>query len=486
MESPDKSAILTPPVGKKPRINGATVFGVRPGAPLRYTIAATGERPMMFDVAGLPRGAKIDSTTGVISGKIEETGTYKVTLHAFNSLGTATRDLKIVVGKQIALTPPMGWNSWNCWGPHIDQAKILAAAQAMVSTRLIQHGWSFINIDDGWQGTRDSTGTLQPDPERFTNMATLCDEIHAMGLKPGIYSSPWAKTFAGRTGGSSGEPQLPPRDEKAGWYIGSQTYEAQDARQWAAWGMNYLKYDWGPMDLPSGQRMRAALDACGRDILFNPTNSAPDEDFAAWAEMSECYFLWRRPKTGDNDIKDSWASVSSIGFRMSDWADLVRPGHWNDPDMLVVGRVGWDKEQHPCGLTADEQYTHISLWSLLAAPLLLGCDLTQLDPFTLNLLTNDEVLAINQDPLGQAARKMGAHDQTEIWSRPLEDGSLAVGFFNRGESQTTVTADWRSLGIEGTQTIRDLWRQKDLGTSKGEFGSQLPPHGVMLLRLSRA
>jgi alpha-galactosidase len=440
---------------------------------------------MEFTAEGLPRGAMLDPASGLISGRIDQAGTYPVTLHAFNKLGTATRTLKIVVGKQIALTPPMGWNSWNCWGPHIDQAKILAAAKAMVTTGLINHGWSFINIDDGWQGNRDSTGTLQPDPERFPDMAGLCEQIHAMGLKPGIYSSPWAKTFAGRTGGSSGPPQIPPRDEKAGWYVGQQTYEPQDTRQWAAWGMNYLKYDWGPMDLPSGIRMRAALDACGRDIIFNPTNSAPDEHFSAWAEMSECYFLWRRPKQGDNDIKDSWESVSKIGFRMSDWADLVRPGHWNDPDMLVVGRVGWDKEQHPCTLTADEQYTHISLWSLLAAPLLLGCDLTQLDDFTLNLLTNDEVLAVNQDPLGKAARQVAVRDQTEIWARPLEDGSLAIGLFNRAESPATVTADWRSLGIDGSWAIRDLWRQKDLTTASAEFGGDVPPHGVSLLRLSK-
>jgi alpha-galactosidase len=468
-----------------PRINGARVFGVRPGSPVLHTIAATGQRPIKFAAEGLPKGLHLDAATGRISGVLKEPGTHEVVLSACNDAGTCQRALRIVVGDKIALTPPMGWNSWNCWGASIDQQKVLAAAKAMVASKLVEHGWSYVNIDDGWQGSRNSvTGALDPN-DKFHDMAGLCETIHSMGLKVGIYSTPWAKSYAGYTGGTSGEPGGPVRDQSKGWYIGRECHDEADARQWAQWGIDYLKFDWGPMDLPSGRRMRKALLNCGRDIVLSATNAAPEEEFAEWSQLAECYYLWRRVAQGDCDIADSWKSISSIGFRMGEWAKYVAPGHWNDPDMLVVGQVGWGKSLHPSQLTHNEQYTHISLWCLLAAPLLLGCDLTQLDPFTIDLLTNDEVLEVNQDPLGKMARCLSTREGREVWIKPMEEGTLAIGLFNRSEQETEVSASWADIAINGHWRVRDLWRHKDMGTYIGKFEASVPAHGVSLIMLKR-
>jgi alpha-galactosidase len=379
----------------------------------------------------------------------------------------------------------MGWNSWNCWGEHIDQRKILDAAEALVSSGLADHGWVYVNIDDGWQGRRDPvTGALQPN-ERFPDMQGLCDRIHAMGLKVGIYSTPWVKSFAGYTGGSSGEPGGPVRDIEKGWYVGEKTYELADAKQWAKWGVDFLKYDWGPMDLDSGRRMRAALDACGRDIVFNATNSAPTEHHQQWADLCEAYFIWRRPAQGDNDIKDSWKSVSSIGFRMHEWRQFARPGHWNDPDMLVVGHVGWDKQQHPANLTPDEQRTHISLWCLLAAPLLLGCNLQKLDDVTVELLSNDEVLDIDQDERGAMGDRSRVDGDVEIWTKPLAGGDLAVGVFNRGDAPATYPLRWGEIGVATPpKRVRDVWRRSNVAASADGVACEIPSHGCVLLRLA--
>jgi alpha-galactosidase len=321
-------------------------------------------------------------------------------------------------------------------------------------------------------------GAILPN-KKFPDMHALCDAIHALGLRAGIYSTPWTKSFAGGTGGAP-EDENNVRDREKGWFVGASHHEHADARQWAAWGFDYLKYDWGPMDLASGRRMRAALDACGRDIIFNVTNSAPKSDGRAWAELAETCFLWRRPGQGDGDIKDSWESVSSIGFRMHEWRDHAGLGHWNDPDMLVLGRVGWGAEQHPCRLTRDGQRAHFSLWVLLAAPLLLGCDLDRLDDFTLSLLTNDEVLEINQDPLGHMAERALARDGVEIWVKQLEAGGRAIGIFNRNDTPREYTFALNDAGLAGPCRLRDLWLREDIGAGACHFN--IPAHGVILLR----
>jgi len=475
----EEAVILTPKPGPKPRINSARVFGVRPGSPVLYTIAATGQRPMGFNAENLPEGLAIDHETGRITGQMTAPGEYKIDLIARNDLGQARRELRLLVGDTIALTPPMGWNSWNCWGCAIDEAKIRQAAEAMVQSGLINHGWQYINIDDCWMIKRDSDDPVVGGPtrdecgriltnKRFPDMKALTDDVHNLGLKMGIYISPGPWTC-----------QV---------YEGSWQHELHDAQRFAEWGFDYLKYDWcgygSVVSRPNLEQMkepyafmRMCLDRVDRDIVYSLCQYGMGEVWTWGAEVGgNC---WRT--TGD--ITDSWGSMAGIGFAQEKCSPYASPGHWNDPDMLVVGKVGWGPSLRDSRLTPNEQYTHMSLWCLLSSPLLIGCDLTQLDEFTLNLLTNDEVLEVNQDPLGKQASPVAKDGYLEVWAKPMEDGSTAVGLFNRDETPKTVTAKWSDLGLSGARRVRDLWRQKDIGTFKGQFEAEVPRHGVVLVRL---
>ncbi|HPC96998.1 MAG TPA: NPCBM/NEW2 domain-containing protein [Sedimentisphaerales bacterium] len=475
----EEAIILTPKPGPAPRINSAKVFGVRPGSPVLYTIAASGQRPMGFHAEGLPAGLSLSAETGQITGRLDRRGEHKITLIARNDVGEARCTLRLIVGDTIALTPPMGWNSWNCWGCAIDEQKIRHAAEAMVSSGLIHHGWQYINIDDCWMKkldsddpvvggpTRDACGRILTNA-RFPDMKALTDHIHRLGLKAGIYISPGPSTCQR--------------------YEGSWRHELHDAQRFADWGFDYLKYDWcGYGDIvrrPTLEQMkepyifmRGCLDRVDRDIVYSLCQYGMGEVWKWGAEVGgNC---WRT--TGD--ITDSWGSMAGIGFAQAECSPYASPGHWNDPDMLVVGKVGWGPSLRETHLTPNEQYTHISLWCLLCSPLLIGCDLTQLDEFTMNLLTNDEVLEVNQDPLGRQAGRVAQEGPLEVWAKPMEDGSTAVGLFNRDETPKTVVARWSDLKLSGPMRVRDLWRQKDIGVFSGQFGAEVPRHGVMLLRL---
>lgn len=476
----EAAVILTPPASPKPKINGAAIFGVHPGSPFLFTIAATGDRPMTFAADNLPVGLRLDPQTGHITGALEKTGKYVVTLHAKNSPGSATRKFKIVVGDKIALTPPMGWNSWNCFASSVSEEKVKAAADAMVKSGLINHGWTYINVDDYWQNHRNSTdptlhgsfrdaqGNVVPN-SRFPDMKGMADYIHNLGLKAGLYSSPGPWTCGGCTG--------------------SWQHEQQDAAQYVAWGFDYLKYDLCTYrdEVPACETslvvaqqpyrvMGEFLKRQPRDIVFSLCQYG-EFDVWQWGALAGGN-SWRT--TGD--ISDSWGSLSGIGFNQDKTAPFARPGNWNDPDMLIVGKVGWG-HLHPTRLTPNEQYTHISLWCLLSAPLLIGCDMTQLDPFTLNLLENDEVIAIDQDPLGKEAMTVAKNGETRVYAKDLADGSKAVALFNLGETETQVTVNWLDLGLKGKWHVRDLWRQKDLGKFKNSFSATVPRHGVVLIRV---
>jgi alpha-galactosidase len=483
--------ILTPDPGPEPVYNGPALFGVRPGSPVFFRLAVSGLRPMKFAAGALPEGVSLYASTGMLTGCLQEPGRHCLALSAENERGQTSFEVELVVGEEIALTPPMGWNSWNAWGGKVNADRVREAAQAMIELGLADFGWSYVNIDDGWQGERDESGALQPDPVKFPEIQALCEEVHALGLKMGIYSAPWVKTFGGHHGCSSGEPIGPARDEDRGWYVGSEHYEKQDSAQWAGWGIDYLKYDWNPMDLASGRRMAKALRECGRDIVYNVTNSIHKEPPEKWAGISQCFYLWRTIPEDANtgnllaaDIQDDWEMVSNIGFNMNKWRPYVKPGHWNDPDMLVVGAVGWG-EPHPSRLTPNEQYTHISLWCLLAAPLLLGCDFLQSrDAFTLSLLKNREVIAVNQDRLGDMGLCLETENPEgiEIVKKEMSDGSAAVGLFNRGEEPQLATLQLSDIGRSGTHRIRDLWRQTDIGSTDSIFRAEVPTHGVILIR----
>jgi alpha-galactosidase len=433
---------------------------------------------MTFSAKGLPEGVAVDSSTGIISGEVAERGEFVVTLRAKNAVGAAEKKFKIICGDKIALTPPLGWNSWNCFASSVTEDKIKAAADAMVSSGLINHGWSYINIDDFWEVHKDSKdptlqgpqrtadGRILPNP-RFPDMNRLTDFVHGKGLKIGLYSSPGPWTCGG--------------------CVASWQHEEQDARQYGEWGFDYLKYDWCSYgDVVKGQGeayyqkpyqvMRAALDKVPRDIVFSFCQYGMG-DVWTWGEETggNC---WRT--TGD--ITDTWRSMSGIGFGQNGHEKYAGPGHWNDPDMLVVGSVGWGPSLHPTRLTPNEQYTHISLWCLLSAPLLIGCDMTQMNDFTRSLLSNDEVLAVDQDSLGRQATRVSQQGPLEVWVKDLEDGSKAVGLFNRGDEEAQVTARW-GLGMTDKRAVRDLWRQKDLGRFENEFISAVPRHGVVLVKI---
>jgi alpha-galactosidase len=314
-------------------------------------------------------------------------------------------------------------------------------------------------------------------------MKRLADRVHGMGLKLGIYSTPWITSYAGFIGGSADKAtgewtHIADRRaySRAGHRHGKVKFDVNDALQWAAWGIDYLKYDWHPIDPPNTAAMTTALRMCGRDIVYSLSNSARLQDAPALSKLANC---WRT--TGD--IRDTWNSMAGIGFAQDKWYPYASPGHWNDPDMLVVGLVGWGPRLHPSRLSADEQYTHISLWCLLSSPLLIGCDMAKMDDFTLSLLTNDEVLEVNQDPKGDQAKRVAQEGDTEVWAKTMEDGSRAVGIFNRSIDPAKGTVNWKDLGLTGKQRVRDLWRQKDLTEADGSYAAEVPPHGVVLLRL---
>jgi alpha-galactosidase len=478
----EQAVILTPKPSPKPRINGAKVFGVRPGSPFLFTIPATGARPMEFSAEGLPEGLRLDAKTGRITGSMAKRGKYIVTLKARNSLGEAEREFRIVVGDKLALTPPMGWNSWYCFFTGITDEMIRAAADAMVSTGMINHGYAYVNLDDGWMvkpdsndpvlggEPRDGAGMINAN-RNFPDMRALTDYIHSKGLKAGLYTSPGPLTCAG--------------------YTGSYQHEEQDARRFAEWGFDFLKYDWcsyGKIAKDDSREelkkpylvMKTALEKQDRDFIYNLCQYGMGEVWQWGAEVGG--HCWRT--TGDLGIATSlYDNVTGYGFYHDGKEQWAGPGHWNDPDYLLIGWIGWNGALRPTPLTPNEQYTHVSLWCLLAAPLIFSGDMTKLDEFTLSLLTNDEVIEVDQDPLGRQANRVALEGDTQVWAKDMEDGSKAVGLFNTGEMESTVVVHWSELGLRGEQRVRDLWRQRDVDTFEDEFEARVPRHGVVLVRL---
>ena len=461
--------ILTPTPSLAPRINGAGILGVRPGSPILFKIPATGQKPLRYSIQGMPEGLRIDPTSGIITGYLERKGDYRMSFIVSNKLGSAKKTFIIRCGDLLALTPPMGWNSWNCWGLSVSAEKLKSSAQAMIDKGLVDHGWTYMNIDDGWEAEkRNASGEILPN-EKFPDMKALGDWLHDRGLKFGIYSSPGPQTCGG--------------------YLGSYNHEKQDADSYAGWGIDYLKYDWCSYEEVKDdtslaaykkpyQVMQRALRSQKRDIVYSLCQYGM-KNVSTWGHEMDGN-CWRT--TGD--ITDTWNSLSSIGFSQGRWSQYARPGRWNDPDMMIVGKVGWGEYLHPTRLTPDEQYTHVSLWCMLSAPLLIGCDLSQLDDFTVNLLTNDEVLAIDQDPLGMQADQMTNNDKYQIWLKKLDGGNFAIAVFNLSENYLEIKVPLKDYGLMGKWLIRDLWRQKNMGVYDHNFDSKIPPHGVNLYKLS--
>lgn len=456
-----------------PRINSPRVYGATPGAEFLFRIPASGQGPLTFKAEGLPAGLTLDAATGIIRGKLQAEGETNVKVTVNGAKGADTNVLKIVSGKRkLAQTPPMGWNSWNSWGGAVDAGKIKDAADAFIKSGLAAHGFEYVCIDDGWMGRRDAAGVLQPN-EKFPDMKGLTTYVHDLGLKVGIYSSPGATTCQG----------LP----------GSLGHEEIDAKTWAAWGIDYLKHDWcgysrvTAWDAPLAEHkkpyalMRSALDATGRDFVYSLCQYGYADVWKWGADADVGGNMWRT--TGD--LLDTWFNLESVGFRQAGREKYSGPGHWNDTDMLVVGSVGWGPSLHPTRLTPNEQVLHITLWTLQAAPLMIGCNLADLDQFTKDLLTNEEVLEVLNDPLGKSNGRVWKEGRLEVWSRPLADGTVAVGLFNRGLVPHELSARWSDLGLTGKQAVRDLWQQKDLGEMEGEFKASVPRHGAVFVKIGK-
>lgn len=462
--------ILTPKASSQPKINGASVYGATAGNQFLYKIPATGKEPLAYQAIGLPEGLTLNKSTGIITGIVNTDGEYKVKLVVKNDEGSAEKTLKIKIGNLIGLTPTLGWNSWNAWGLSVSSEKVMISAKQMAE-KLSKHGWSYINIDDGWEADeRAESGEIVTN-KKFPDMKLLADSVHSLGLKIGIYSSPGPKTCGG--------------------YLGSYKHEGQDAKTYAAWGIDYLKYDWCSYGDIAPQNpnlielkkpyelMRSELNLAKRDIIYSLCQYGMGDVWKWGASIGAN--SWRT--TGD--ITDTWQSMAGIGFNQEDAGKYSEPGHFNDPDMLIVGKVGWGPNLHNTRLTPDEQYTHISLWAMQAAPLLIGCDMGQLDDFTLNLLTNDEVLAINQDELGYTARQIIKTPNYQIWVKKLADGTKAVGIFNLSDTYQTIPIDLLKLEMDDDPDCKDVWRQRDFGKLSAAAKTTIAPHGVLLLKTSK-
>ena len=357
----------------------------------------------------------------------------------------------------LAQTPPMGWNSWNKFRTRSDDQTIRQIADAMVATGMKAAGYQYINIDDGWEWKRDEKGNILTNPN-FPDMKALADYVHSRGLKLGIYSSPGPTTCGG--------------------YLGSYGHEEQDARTWAQWGIDYLKYDWCSAlriwkeeDMPAVyQKMAEAIRKAGRPMVYSLCQYGR-YNVQEWGPKVTGN-LWRT--TGD--IRDQWASMAEIGFSQSGLAAAAGPGHWNDPDMLEVGN----------GRMTDTEYrTHFSLWAMLAAPLIAGNDLRDMNAETKRILLNRDVIAVNQDKLGKAAQRIAQDGDTEVWARPLSGGAWAVALFNRGAETARVSVKWQQIQLSGSLQVRDLWSGEEKSGVANGFSAQVPSNGVAMIRVSR-
>ncbi len=355
----------------------------------------------------------------------------------------------------LALTPPMGWNSWNHFGCNVSDSLIRQTADAMAASGMRDAGYRYLVIDDCWQVSRDRLGTIVADPVRFPHgIKALADYVHSRGLKFGIYTDAGTKTCQGRPG--------------------SYGYEDQDALTYAAWGVDYVKEDWcnaSGLDAPTQYaKFRDALAKAGRPIVFSICEWGSNHP---WDWAPNAGNLWRTT----DDIEDRWGSMLANLDQSGQHSTVEKPGAWNDPDMLEIGNGG---------MTDDEYRAHLSLWAIMAAPLIAGNDVRAMSPATKAILLNSEVLAVDQDSLGkQGIIVWEPVPELQVWAKPLRDGSKAVALLNRSSKADTITTYFSRAGIRtDSAKVRDLWSHAELGRFKRKYSTVVKPHSAAMLKLT--
>lgn len=456
----------------KPRINAPHIVGNYPSTPFLFYIPTSGQRPVTWSAINLPEGLTLNSETGIISGNVKQAGVYNVKLTAKNKLGTTVQDLTISIGDDLALTPPMGWNSWNTFGRNLTEALVIETADAMVKNGMRDLGYTYINIDDFWQLTdRGADGHIQINREKFPNgIKYVADYLHARGFKLGIYSDAAEKTCGG--------------------VCGSYGYEEVDAKDFAAWGVDFLKYDYcgAPQQkevaLERYSAMGKALRNTDRSIFYSICEWGINQPWL-WAKSVGGH-SWRTTL----DIRDRWFvevynnesnAVLNIIEMSAELYPYAGPGGWNDPDMLIVGISGKSQSINHGDVKegcTDEQYrSHMSMWAMMAAPLLCGNDVRNMSAVTLETLTNPEIIAINQDVLGKQAQRKVKTEEFEIWEKELSDGSKAVACLNKTGNPVDL-----KLGKDGVLVFdintkfRDVWMHKNLGKKPNGLDVHLVPY----------
>jgi len=504
--------VLTPPHGNAPRINAPAVYGCRPGRPMIYRIPTTGKRPIEFAAENLPASIRLEAKSGILIGTTPaKPGTYTVTFHAGNAHGRDTARLDLVVGDKLALTPPMGWNSWYTHYQTINDAKTRAAADAMVASGMADVGYSYVSLDDCWMRmdpnrvpelmkrlgknaakvldvkvkagpTRANDGQILPARD-FPDMKALTDHIHAYGLKAGIYTSPGPQTCAR--------------------FEGSYGHEAQDARTFADWGFDLLKYDWCSYSAVYGKRMKEFNNDPNKVLpehkrpyeIMGPTLAGLGRDI----ELNLCQYgmseVW---KWGAEVAGQSWRIGGDLGFTLTrggvyrtakktiDLRKYNGPSRWNDPDYLILGNWVPDRSEppQPVNLTPGEQYSYVSLWCMMACPMFFSGDMATVDAFTYGLLCNTEMIAVNQDRLGICAEPVVMDSNQWVLKKPMADGSVVVGLFNlEKDAGREIAITWTRLGLPGPAKARDLWRQRDVDFPSEVLTVKLGPQGCAVFKI---
>jgi alpha-galactosidase len=473
-----------------PLINPPFVTGNYPNTPFLFAIPTQGVRPITWTAEGLPQGLKLDSSTGIITGNVEVKGESRVKITAKNKQGISSSTLIIKIGDLLALTPPMGWNSWNTFAENISDSLVRQIADSMVSTGMRDIGYQYINIDDYWQLVeRDSKGNIQINKQKFPHgIKAVADFVHSKGLKIGVYSDAAELTCGG--------------------VAGSYGHEEQDAMNFEEWGIDLLKYDY--CNAPSARdtaimrykRMANALHKIKRSIVFSVCEWGEGGIYTSKGEGNRKPYEWAANLGGNYwrttlDIRNTWKmnvynersnSIMQILDINAPLDKYASPGHWNDPDMMVVGINNMlttvVNRSGAVGCTEEEYRSHMSLWCLMASPLLCGNDIRNMSKATKNILLNSEIIAINQDILGKQAKRIRDNGDEEVFAKPLADGSWAIGLLNRNDSASaSIRIAWDEIGLQGICRVRNVWKHQNIGEYKDYCEISVLPHQCIVIRV---